>query len=101
MTTTAIGASRVASERRSGSEFVQSNECEPETRSQTNMTTTTDTTATYQQIGKLREEALTVCDHMMAQICNVALGIGASLDGLTDAEGDRIWSMTNDAAAQS
>ena len=28
MTTTAIGASRVASERRSGSEFVQSNECE-------------------------------------------------------------------------
>ena len=27
MTTTAIGASRVASERRSGSEFVQSNEC--------------------------------------------------------------------------
>ena len=29
MTTTAIGASRVASERRSGSEFVQSNECEP------------------------------------------------------------------------
>ena len=28
MTTTAIGASRVASERRSGSEFVQSNECD-------------------------------------------------------------------------
>jgi len=28
MTTTAIGASRVASERRSESEFVQSNECE-------------------------------------------------------------------------
>lgn len=28
MTTTAIGASRVSSERRSGSEFVQSNECE-------------------------------------------------------------------------
>jgi hypothetical protein len=28
MTTTAIGASRAASERRSGSEFVQSNECE-------------------------------------------------------------------------
>lgn len=32
MTTTAIGASRVASERRSGSEFVQSNECEREAR---------------------------------------------------------------------
>ena len=31
MTTTAIGASRVASERRSGSEFVQSNECEGRT----------------------------------------------------------------------
>lgn len=62
------------------------------------MTTTTDTTATYQQIGKLREEALTVCDHMMAQICNLALGIGASLDGLTDAEGDRIWSMTQEQA---
>lgn len=31
MTTTAIGASRVASERRSGSEFVQSNECEATT----------------------------------------------------------------------
>lgn len=30
MTTTAIGASRVSSERRSGSEFVQSNECEDE-----------------------------------------------------------------------
>ena len=29
MTTTAIGASRAASERRSESEFVQSNECEP------------------------------------------------------------------------
>lgn len=28
MTTTAIGASRVASQRRSGSEFVQSDECE-------------------------------------------------------------------------
>ena len=30
MTTTAIGASRAASERRSESEFVQSNECEGE-----------------------------------------------------------------------
>ena len=36
MTTTAIGASRVASERRSGSEFVQSNECEGTTAANVN-----------------------------------------------------------------
>ena len=54
--------------------------------------------ATYQQIGKLREEAFTHGDEVMGQICNLAMDIGVVYDSLSERDSDRLRGMTQEQA---